>query len=142
MPKTHFLRPILARPQAPHRLVNATRATVLATRVEPAFDSRTRRTGLLGRDSLPHDTVLAIAPSNAIHTFGMRFPIDVLFVARDGTVVKRTLALGPRRLSAALRGFAVLEFGAGHPGVAATQVGDILAVEEAGSEAAPAGQAS
>jgi uncharacterized protein len=125
----HLFTPILAQPAKPWRLVNRSRSLVLATRVQTAFDSRTRRTGLLKHDSLPHDTVLAIAPSNAIHTFGMRFPIDVLYVRRDGTVVKRVLGLRARRISAALRGFAVLEFGAGHPGVAATQVGDMLAIE-------------
>ena len=130
MAKPHIFRLLLSNPDRPYRLVNHTRSIVLAARVEPAFDSSGRRTGLLGRQSLPHDTVLAIAPSNAIHTFGMQFPIDVLYIRRDGTVLKRVLALKARRLSAAWRGFAVLEFGAGHPGVAATQIGDTLKVEE------------
>ena len=107
---------------------------MLAERVEAAFDSRTRRKGLLGRSTLPHDTVLAIAPSNAVHTFAMQFAIDILYIRRDGQVVKRVLGLKPRRLSGALRAFAVLEFGAGHPGVAATQVGDVLVVEEKAEE--------
>ena len=102
---------------------------MLAARVEAAFDSRTRRTGLLGRTALPQDTVLAIAPTNAIHTFGMQFPIDVLFISRDGTVIKRVLNLKCGRIAAALRAFAVLEFAAGHPAVARTGVGDQLAVE-------------
>lgn len=75
------------------------------------------------------DTVLAIAPSNAVHSFGMRFPIDLLFVRRDGMVIKRVTHLKPRRIAAALRAFAVLEFAADHPGVAQTRVGDVLAVE-------------
>ena len=131
MPRPHLFQPLLKREPRCHRLVNRTRGLVLAKRVEPAFDSQTRRTGLLGRGGLPHDTVLAIAPSNAIHTFGMRFPIDVLFINRSGTVVKRVLALEPRRASAAIRAFAVLEFGAGHPMVRETHVGDQLTVEEA-----------
>ena len=111
------------------RLVTRTRDFALAARLEPAFDSRARRRGLLGRQALSPDTALAIAPSNAIHTFGMQFPIDVLFISRHGTVIKRVLALEPRRISAALGAFAVLEFAAGHPGVAATEKGDQLAVE-------------
>jgi uncharacterized membrane protein (UPF0127 family) len=110
--------------------VNRTRGFVLATRVETAFDSRSRRRGLLGRQALAADTLLAIAPSNAVHTFGMRFPIDVLFVARDGRVVKRVVAMQARRLAAALRAFAALEFAAAHAGVAATRVGDVLAFED------------
>ena len=131
MPRPHIFLPLLRQDVRPHRLVNATRGVVLATRIEQAFDSRTRRQGLLGRQGLPPDTVLAIAPSNAIHTFGMQFPIDVLFISRDGRVLKRVRSLGRRRLSATLFGFAVLEFGAGHPGVAVTEVGDQLAVEPA-----------
>ena len=129
MASAHFLQPLLA-PRAPaRRLVNRSRDITLARRIEAAFDSRTRRTGLLGRQGLSPDAVLAIAPSNAIHTFGMQFSIDVLFVSRDGTVMKRAIAMKPRRISAALRAFAVLEFTAGHAGVALTRVGDQLAVE-------------
>jgi uncharacterized membrane protein (UPF0127 family) len=126
--RSHFLLPLLRKDSGSLHLVNRTRGVVLATKIVPAFDSHSRRTGLLRHAELPHDTVLAIAPSNAIHTFGMHFAIDVLFVRRDGTVVKRVLNLQKRRLAAAWRGFAVLEFGAGHPGVAQTQVGDALAV--------------
>lgn len=109
--------------------MNRSREITLARTIEAAFDSRTRRTGLLGRQGLSADAVLAIAPSNAIHTFGMQFSIDVLFVSRDGTVMKRAIAMKARRISAALRAFAVLEFAAGHPGVALTRVGDRLVVE-------------
>jgi uncharacterized membrane protein (UPF0127 family) len=130
--KSHIFQPLLARPESVHRLVNRSRNLVLASRVEAAFDSATRRKGLLGRSALASDTVLAIAPSNAVHTFGMQFPIDVVFVRRDGSVVKRVLNLKARRIAAALRAFAVLEFAAGQPTVAATQVGDRLELEAVG----------
>jgi uncharacterized membrane protein (UPF0127 family) len=130
MAKPHLFQPLLAKQARAHRLVNCTRAFVLAAVIEPAFESLSRRTGLLGRQTLPFDTVLAIAPSNAIHTFGMQFPLDVLFINRSGMVVKRSLALKARRLAVASRAFAVLEFAAGHPGVEATRIGDQLGVEE------------
>ena len=130
MAKPHIFLPIIKRTARPHRLVNRTRDLVLATQVEPAFDSDSRRRGLLGRQSLPTDSVLAIAPSNGIHTFGMKFPIDVLFIARDGKVLKRLVSVPSRRISFALRASAVLEFAANHPGVAHTQVGDQLVLEE------------
>lgn len=130
MPRPHLFQPLLRSGARPHHLVNRTRGLVLATHVESAFESETRRRGLLGRETLPRGTVLAIAPSNAIHTFGMQFPIDVLFVSRDGRVLKRALGLGARRASFSLRAFAVLEFAAGDANVAATQRGDVLALEE------------
>ena len=109
--------------------MNRSRSLLLAARIESAFESATRRKGLLGRSVLSPDTVLAIAPSNAVHTFGMQFPIDLLFVRRDGVVVKRVLNLKARRIAVALRAFAVLEFATGVPTVAATEVGDRLEVE-------------
>ncbi len=132
MPQPHVFEALLDRPAARFHLRNPDRVVVLATRVETAFDSRSRRTGLLRRSGLPPDTVLAIAPSNAVHTFGMRFSIDVVFIRRDGRVLKCVRNLRRGRIAAALRAFAVLEFAAGSEAVAATRPGDRLVLAEAG----------
>ena len=129
MARPHIFKPLLHDGAGRYRLVNRTKGIVLAEAVETAFDSRSRRRGLLGRDALGSDAVLAIAPCNAVHTIGMRFPIDVLFITRAGDVTKRVLGLRPGRIAASLSAFAVFEFAAGHPGVAATAVGDRLAVD-------------
>src|SRR5262245_53026808 len=100
MARPHIFEPLLRRDARHCRLINRTRGIVLAETIEPAFDSRTRRTGLLGRDTLAEDAVLAIAPSNAVHTIGMRFPIAVLFVTRAGRVTKRVLRLPSLRIAA------------------------------------------
>lgn len=125
----HFLRQLLAAGGRSGRLVNATRSIVIATTIELAGDSAARRRGLLGRDHLPPEAALIIAPSNAIHMFGMRFAIDVLFARRDGRVVKRVLQLRPRRLALAWGAFAAIELCANHPAVAGTSVGDYLKIE-------------
>jgi uncharacterized membrane protein (UPF0127 family) len=126
---SHFLRPLLDSPNGPHRLINATRNIVLATTVEGALDSASRKKGLLGRDGLADDAALVIAPSNAVHMFGMRFAIDVLFARRDGEVVKRVIGLERWRIAIAWRAFTAIELRAQHPGVAATAVGDRLVIE-------------
>jgi len=113
MAKPHFLQPMLARPQAPVRLRVERTSAVLAASVEGAFDSASRRRGLLGRDSLAADAALIIAPCSSIHTFGMRFAIDVLFVNREGYVVKTRANVPRRRLTGALRAFAAIELAAG-----------------------------
>jgi uncharacterized membrane protein (UPF0127 family) len=123
---SHFLSPLLRKPDAPLRLLNSTRNIVLATNVEGALDSASRKRGLLGRPGLAADAALIIAPSNAIHMFGMRFPIDVLFARRNGEVVKRVVAIKRGRIAIAWRAFAAIELMANHPGVAATEVGDVL----------------
>lgn len=129
MARGHFLRPLLEAPDRQFCLRGDASTDAIARTVERAFDSQSRRRGLLGRDALGPDTAVIIAPSNAIHTFGMRFPIDVLFVSRSGKVVKRVTALRRRRIAGALRAFAAIEFCANHPGVAATRVGDTLRLE-------------
>lgn len=128
MAKDHFLRPVLTSPQSARRLVNATRNLLLASPIETAFDSATRRRGLLGRTGLSQSEALVIAPSNAVHTFGMQFPVDLLFVNRHGMVLKRVIALRRRRIALSLRAFAVIELAAHHRGVSETSVGDVLAI--------------
>ena len=129
MARPHVFEALLCNGAGCYRLINRTKGVVLAEAVETAFDSRSRRTGLLGRDGLGENAVLAIAPSNAVHTIGMRFPIDLLFINRAGCVTKRVQRLRPGRIAASLSAFAVLEFAAGHPAVAATAVGDQVAID-------------
>jgi hypothetical protein len=120
----HVLSPLLRDPGARWRLVNETRATTIATDVEAALDSKARNKGLLGRDGLAPGHALVIAPSNAVHSFFMRFAIDVLFVSREGTVLRVRSAMPPWRLAAAWRGFAVIELAAGAAAAAQTVAGD------------------
>src|SRR4029079_17671829 len=86
---------------------------VLAAAVELAATSATRRRGLLGRDRFDTSSALIIVPCSAIHTAFMRFPIDVLFVDRQGLVLKIVRHLRPWRIAGSLRSFAVIAFGAG-----------------------------
>jgi hypothetical protein len=110
---SHFLAPLLKRGGERCSLVNERTGSVVAGVLEVAIDSKTRRRGLLGRDALADDRALVLAPCNAVHTFFMRFPIDVAFVARDGRVVKTVESLRAWRVAAAVRAFATIEFRAG-----------------------------
>jgi uncharacterized membrane protein (UPF0127 family) len=58
----------------------------------------------------------------------MRFPIDVLFVSRDGRVLKAKHALPARRVTGSVRAFAVIEFAAGRLNQCQTLVGDRLSI--------------
>jgi uncharacterized membrane protein (UPF0127 family) len=121
-----FLTPVLKNPTAAHRLENDRNGRILAHRVATAFDSSSRRKGLLGRDSLPPESALIIAPTNAIHTFFMRFAIDVAFMSREGRVLKVYRALRPWRIASALGAHAVIELPAGALMDADTRPGDTL----------------
>ena len=81
------------------RLVNETRGAVLAERAEVALAARARMKGLLGRDSLAEGAALVIKPCTSIHTFFMRFPIDVIFLDDAGKVLRAIRAMPPWRLT-------------------------------------------
>lgn len=81
------------------RVCNATKDTVLGERVAVAETSLRRMIGLLGKSSLDAGTGLLINPSQAVHTFGMRFPIDVVFVDKKHRVVSVQASLRPYRVS-------------------------------------------
>ena len=111
-----FLSPLLkASSPDGFRLVDARTGQVLADRLLTAFDSASRRTGLLKHTSLPEGTAMIIAPCSSIHTFFMKFPIDVVFVAKDGRVLKVRRSMSPWRISASLGAFAVVEMSAAQP---------------------------
>jgi len=127
-PTKSFVDPLLRSTRAPLVLTNARSKRVVARTVLTAFDSVSRRRGLLAHESLDESTALIIAPSNAIHTFSMRFPIDVAFVSREGQIVKVSPAVAPWRIAASWRGFAVVELPAGALAATDTRQGDWLEV--------------
>lgn len=128
--RDHFLVSLVGASSERHQpqLAAAGRPLAIATSVEAAFDSDSRKRGLLGRDHLAPDTALIIAPCSAVHTFGMRFSIDVIFAARDGRVVKVRRAMPPGRISGRAGTFAVIEMAAGEVERHALRVGDYLEV--------------
>ncbi len=94
---------------------------------EVADTPSSRRRGLLGRDGLAPGTGLLIRPCSSIHTWFMRFPIDAVFLDRDGRVVKIAERVGPFRLAFGGRAAAAtLELPAGAAAGARLSVGDIL----------------
>jgi uncharacterized membrane protein (UPF0127 family) len=123
-----FLQPLLRHPERGWVLVNADTGTRLVSRVTAAVDSTSRNRGLLGRDGLD-DEALVIAPCNAVHTFFMKFAIDVLFVDKSGKIVKLAPAVRPWRLAGALRGFATIEMAAGTAERTATRPGHRLELQ-------------
>ena len=112
-----------------YSVLNRTRGTCLASRAEEASSSGTRMKGLMGRlpEQFPRGSGLWIFPSNGIHTFGMRFPIDAAYLDSRKRIVKMYKGLVPFRIAAlALRAKSVLELPAGTLEATQTQIGDEL----------------
>jgi uncharacterized membrane protein (UPF0127 family) len=111
------------------RVWNETRSIDLGNSIGIADSSATRRTGLLQRTRLEHGEGLWIAPCEAVHTFFMKFPIDIAFLSRDCRVLKITRNLSTWRVSACLWAHSVLELPAGVLEQTGTQKGDQLKFE-------------
>jgi len=106
---------------------NADRESVLGTAIEVAGTAASRARGLLGRDALADGEGLLFKRCSSLHTFFMRFPIDVLYADRDGRVLKVSSAVPPFRVCAApLRSFYALELPAGSIAASHTRVHDHL----------------
>ena len=108
---------------------NATRGTVIGTRIAVAETCFTRLIGLLGRRGLEHDAGLWIRPSSGVHTFGMLFPIDVIGLDRTLRVCAVWPRLRPWRISGvSWRTHSVIELPVGSIERAKIQRGDQLEI--------------
>lgn len=105
---------------------NTDRQTELANTADIADTSQKRRTGLLKHQSLEPGQGLWIVPCEAVHTFGMNFPIDVLYLSKQKKVLKIRDNMKRSRMSICLRAHSVLELPAGYAAQTSTQVGDQL----------------
>jgi uncharacterized membrane protein (UPF0127 family) len=120
-------RPSLCNPSDPParlKAVNRTRGAVLASSLEVADSGKLRNKGLLGRNGLDPGEGLWIVPCESVHTFFMRFPIDLVYLDRKYRVRKVRSAVGAWRLSVCLTAHSVLELPAGTICATQTERGD------------------
>jgi uncharacterized membrane protein (UPF0127 family) len=109
---------------------NQTRGTMVGERVRRSRHVLHRLLGLLPRASLSPGEGLWLIPCRLIHTVGMRFRIDVIYLDRELRVVGLQAGLRPFRLGQALAGtHSVLELGAGTIAASGTRPGDQLRVD-------------
>jgi uncharacterized membrane protein (UPF0127 family) len=119
-------------PEPSLQAVNVSKGgTIVVRRVEWAGTSVQRRRGLLGRSGLDPEEGIYIVPCEGIHTFRMKFPIDVAFLGKNGRVLVVHHGLKPNRISRiVLRAQGVLELSAGRLRATDTDVGDIIQFRE------------
>ena len=110
------------------KLVCTRTQQVIADDVEVARTREERNKGLLGRASLAASCALLLEPCFSIHTAFMQFPIDVVFMSRDGRAVKIVERLQPWRLAASLKARSVVELPPGAVARHGIQVGDSLSL--------------
>lgn len=110
------------------RCMNTTQGTIVCEKVVWATGAARKR-GLLGRSDLPANEGMFIVPTQWIHMFGMRFPIDVAFISSSGRVLAVHHGLKPNRLSRIVpRAEGALELAAGTLRASRTSVGDRIEI--------------
>jgi uncharacterized protein len=115
---------------------NLTRGTVLGDRVEVADTSQKRRTGLLKHERLEPGQGLWIVPCESVHSFFMKFPIDLVYLDRGKKVRRTRGAMVPWRMSACLTAHSILELPVGTLERSGTEKGDQLEFEAVKEEGA------
>jgi len=109
---------------------NVSLGTVLADKVGVADTRSTRAVGLLTRSGLEPGEGLWIVPSRGVHTWGMRFTIDVVALDQSGTVIDCVSNLRPWRMRLPRKGTAgVLELPAGTLAASQTSLGHQIVLE-------------
>lgn len=115
------------------RIVEHSRGTVVADRAVQAGSAAARMQGLLGRDGMQPGEGMVLPRSPGIHTWGMRFPIDVVFCNNAGIIVRIVHRMEPGRMVFCWRGRGwTLELAAGEAGRCALSEGDRLVMESCG----------
>ncbi|MCL5935006.1 MAG: DUF192 domain-containing protein [Firmicutes bacterium] len=98
-------------------LINCRTGDVIAEQVEMAGSFRGRVAGLIGKKTVPSGFALVLIPCRSIHTFFMRFDIDVIFLDRQGIVVHFIPNMPPYRIGPLVRGaYMVVELPGGAAG--------------------------
>jgi hypothetical protein len=109
------------------RLINQTKNSILADEVTVADNFFTRLNGLLGKKYLQKGKALIIRPCNTVHTFFMRFSIDVIFIDKKYKVIKIISCLKPFSFSGVCwKAILVIEFPSGTLNSSNVGLGDSL----------------
>lgn len=116
---------------------NLTRGTQVADKLEVAGSGPKRTRGLLGRKGLGRGEGMWIVPCEAVHTFFMRFPIDLIYLDRKHRVKKVRDSVPAWRISGCLSAHSVLELPSGTVRETKTERGDFLEIVPAPVSATP-----
>jgi uncharacterized protein len=106
---------------------NVARERVVGSRVGVADGWWSRLRGLLGRPALQKGEGLLLVPCNAVHMLGMKYPLDVAFLDREGVVVALYSHLPPGgRTRRHRQARSALELPVGTLAATGTREGDVL----------------
>lgn len=107
-------------------LFDQDRERCIVRKVWKARSSWERMRGLLGRAPLGDGEALLLEPCGSVHSFGMSYALDLVYVDRHGQVCKLVHGMRPGRFSASLGAHATIEMAAGKLAATGIKMGDRL----------------
>jgi len=111
------------------KLLKDSRGNTLADSIAVASSFWSRTKGLLGKKSLSFDEGLLITNCSSIHMFGMRMPLDIVFLSEDFTVLALRKKLSPFWLASHSKARHTLELAAGAVEQLGIEIGDKVSIE-------------
>jgi len=112
------------------KIINLTKNKILAEDISLSSSFFKRLKGLLGCRSIAKNQAMILRPANSVHSFFMRFPIDVLFVDRKNLVVKAVSNMQPFKATGIyFKSSFVIELYAGILQETQTTEGDYLQIQ-------------
>ena len=113
-----------------YKIINTRTGAIIAEKAKITQNFKERSIGLLNRKSLEPGEALLIKPCNSIHTFFMRFPIDVAFLNKEGNVVGIVKNMAAWRLASCIfKGYMTLELPVGSIDIQGIKIGDSIRFE-------------
>ena len=116
-------------------IINQTTKNKIAFKVFKADKFLSRFFGLLGTENLDKNKVLHIPSCSSLHTIGMKYPIDLLFLDKHGIIIKKITHLLPNRITKNyFKAKDVLEFAGGQTDAALFEEGQKIQIQTDGSQ--------
>jgi uncharacterized protein len=117
------------------KLINVSTNQVIAENVYAAYRFWQRFKGLMLTSSMPDHTALHLVPCSSIHTFFMKYRIDILYLNKKNVIVGIEEKLKPGKLGKSFRNVSsVIELPAGKVGSTSVRVGQVVAFVECNKE--------
>ncbi len=116
-----------------YTLIRKTQGNTISTKVKEALSFQQRLVGLMLRKSMDEDEALVFYHAPSIHTFFMRFPIDLIFLNKKNEVIRVCEALRPWRMVLCSASCLTIELPAHKTKEKCVKLGDILELIPAGS---------
>ena len=112
-------------------IVNKSKQTILATKFKVARNFMERFRGLIGSPPLQEGEGFLIPSCQGIHTFGMSYPIDAIYLNRLGEILAVMKGLVPNSIGVIrFRAYSVLELPTGTIEFTRTEIGDLISIPD------------